>query len=68
MSETKLKMAAQAGGRVMVVDDEEKNRRLLADVLSAEGYTVQTASDGIEALQRVTEFKPETILLKSAAV
>ena len=54
---------AQTGGRIMVVDDEEKNRRLLADLLSADGYTVQTAADGMEALQLATGFKPETILL-----
>lgn len=63
MSKTKLKMAAQTGGRILVVDDEEKNRRLLADLLSAEGYTVQTVNDGLEALQLVSEFRPEAILL-----
>jgi two-component system sensor histidine kinase/response regulator len=63
MSETKLKMAAQTGGRILVVDDEEKCRRFLVDLLSAEGYTVQAAVDGMEALQRVAEFKPEVILL-----
>ena len=58
-----LQAAAQTGGRIMVVDDEEKNRRLLADLLSTDGYTVQTAADGMEALQLVPGFKPETILL-----
>ena len=58
-----MQAAAQTGGRIMVVDDEEKNRRLLADLLSVDGYTVQAAADGMEALQLVNGFKPETILL-----
>lgn len=63
MSETELKRTAQAGGRILVVDDEEKNRRLLADLLSAEGYTVQTAVNGVEGLRVANEFRPETILM-----
>lgn len=59
----RLQIVARTGGRIMVVDDEEKSRQLLADLLSAEGYTVQTAADGMEALPLVTGFKPETILL-----
>ncbi len=47
----------------MVVDDEERNRRLLDDLLTAKGYTVRTANDGLKALQLAAEFKPETILL-----
>ena len=58
-----LPMAAKIGGRIMVVDDDEKSRRLLADLLSADGYTVQAVADGIEALQLAAAFKPETILL-----
>lgn len=51
------------GGRILVVDDEEKNRRYLTDMLSAEGYTVRTVNDGLEALQLAPEFQPEAILL-----
>lgn len=53
----------QPGGRVLVVDDEEKNRRLLCDLLSSQGFTCRTANNGTEALQLATEFRPETILL-----
>ncbi len=63
MSETKLKLSAPTGGRILVVDDEEKSRRIRVDVMSAEGYIVQTAADGMDALRQVTEFKPEVILL-----
>lgn len=58
-----MAQVTKAGGRILVVDDEEKNRRLLTDVLSVDGYTVETASDGLQALQRVPMFRPEAILL-----
>ncbi len=51
------------GGRIMVADNEAKHRCLMTDRLSADGYTVQMASDGLEALQLVTAFKPDAILL-----
>ena len=63
MSTSEQMPAAQPGGRILVVDDEEKNRRLLGDLLTAQGYTVSTANDGLEALQLVAAFQPETILL-----
>jgi len=39
------------GHRVLVVDDEEMLRALVADVLSEEGYAVDQASNGDEALE-----------------
>ena len=38
--------------RVLVVDDEETVRGLLADYLRADGHTVETAADGREGLER----------------
>jgi putative two-component system response regulator len=49
--------------QVLVVDDDEKNRELLADVLTEEGYTVTLASDGAECLQRCREGDVGTVLL-----
>ena len=49
--------------RILVVDDVEKNVRLLADILSAKGYAVATASSGAEALQKVAVEKPDLVLL-----
>jgi len=34
------------GTRILVVDDSEHSRLVLADVLKAQGHTVHTASDG----------------------
>jgi DNA-binding response OmpR family regulator len=43
--------SAQAGGRVLVVDDSPLNRMLLGRALEAEGHVPRTASDGREALE-----------------
>ncbi|HEX8290821.1 MAG TPA: ATP-binding protein [Pyrinomonadaceae bacterium] len=38
--------------RILVVDDEENVRELLADILGSEGYQVELASSGREALEK----------------
>jgi CheY-like chemotaxis protein len=48
---------------VLVVDDEEDVRRFLSAALTEAGFNVVTANDGIEALQRVQEHKPDLISL-----
>lgn len=50
-------------GRILVVDDEERNRKLLRRILEAKGYEVREAEDGEEALARVAEELPDVILL-----
>jgi CheY-like chemotaxis protein len=49
--------------RVLVVDDEEDIRVSLADVLSAEGYDVDTAPNGFEAWQRLQAQRPDVVLV-----
>ena len=39
---------------ILIVDDESKIRRLLAQNLELEGFDVQTASDGAQALEFTT--------------
>ena len=48
---------------ILVVDDTALNRQFLLDELTDEGYTVVTAADGVEALERVAENPPDLILL-----
>lgn len=50
-------------GRILVVDDEERNRRLLRHLLENKGYLVREAGDGEEALARVAEEAPDVVLL-----
>jgi adenylate cyclase len=50
-------------GRILVVDDTPQNVKLLADLLSAKGYAVSTASSGREALIKIGAEPPDLILL-----
>ena len=50
-------------GRVLVVDDDEVIRRLIAVNLQLEGFDVETAVDGQDCLERVAEIDPDVITL-----
>ena len=50
-------------GHILVVDDREANRELLARRLERQGYTVSTASGGHEALTRMAEVRFDLVLL-----
>jgi two-component system response regulator (stage 0 sporulation protein F) len=49
--------------RVLVADDDEMVRAALADVLESEGYQVDQARNGREAVARVVEDGPDLVLL-----
>lgn len=49
--------------RILIVDDEPHLVRSLSFILQKEGYEVLTAIDGVEALQKVKEYKPALIFL-----
>lgn len=49
--------------KVLVADDDGYLLALIARVLEAEGYVVQTAHDGEEALNQARENPPDLILL-----
>jgi DNA-binding response OmpR family regulator len=49
--------------RVLIVDDERKNRDLLEVLLSQQGYEIATANNGEDALALVGESLPDIILL-----
>jgi CheY-like chemotaxis protein len=48
---------------VMVVEDNEKNRKLMRVVLKAKGYNVIEAATGEEALNILRNQKPDIILM-----
>jgi DNA-binding response OmpR family regulator len=50
-------------GRVLVVDDDEVIRRLIAVNLQLEGFEVETAVDGQDCLDKVTDIDPDVITL-----
>src|SRR5262245_14672052 len=49
--------------RILVVDDLPENREILTGLLEPEGYTVLTARDGLEALERALADPPDLILM-----
>jgi DNA-binding response OmpR family regulator len=49
--------------RILIVDDERQNRQLLEVMLATEGFVLQTAASGEEALALVAQEAPDLILL-----
>jgi two-component system OmpR family response regulator len=54
---------AREGPRVLVVDDEANITELVAMALRYEGFTVQTASTGRDAISAVAAFSPALVIL-----
>jgi two-component system, NtrC family, sensor kinase len=48
---------------ILVIDDDATARELISDHLKAEGYSVVTASGGMEGLKRAKELRPAVITL-----
>jgi two-component system, chemotaxis family, chemotaxis protein CheY len=48
---------------ILIVEDEQDLSNLLLDVLETEGHTARTAGNGLEALSRIEERRPQLILL-----
>jgi CheY-like chemotaxis protein len=55
-----------SGAVILVVDDNETNRELLSIVLSASGYVVLEACNGIEAVTLATRSCPDLIIMDLA--
>lgn len=53
----------QAGGRVLVVEDDADIADVLRRSLRNEGYEVRTSADGIEALDLAVGFVPDLVVL-----
>ena len=49
--------------KILVCDDEAPLRHALRDKLSREGYAVEEAADGEEALDKLRSSKPDLMLL-----
>ncbi len=49
--------------KILIVDDEENIRFLYKEELEDEGYTVELAKNGEEALEKVDLFHPDLITL-----
>jgi DNA-binding response OmpR family regulator len=56
----KAKLSARA--RILLVEDNPRVREPLADLLTAWGYEVESAGDGMEALQKAAQFEPAVVV------
>ena len=48
--------------RILVVDDESQLTRVLRTGLTAHGYEVRTAADGVEGLKQANDWRPDLII------
>lgn len=49
--------------KILVVEDNEKNRRLLNLILASKGHAVSEAGDGREAIEQAAKNKPDLIIM-----
>lgn len=49
--------------KILIVDDDEKNLKLMSAMLTGYGYSLEMATNGMEALRKTKEYLPDLILL-----
>jgi len=54
---------ALAGADILVVDDDPEMRPAMSIILESRGYSVRTAQDGEEALEKINEKEPDLLIL-----
>lgn len=58
-----IEASARSSAIILVVDDDPEIRDVVRWLLEDEGWTVETASDGRDALERATRARPALIVL-----
>lgn len=53
---------ARSAERVLIVEDDPSTRSGLTELVRSWGFTAESAADGIEALERVTTFRPSIVV------
>lgn len=54
---------ALSGRKILVVDDDRLNLRIIGGILRGEGYVLAEGNSGERALELYAEFKPDLVLL-----
>ena len=49
--------------KVLIIDDSKTIRRTAENLLQKEGFIVESANDGFEALPKIVQFRPDLILV-----
>src|SRR5437764_10031611 len=52
-----------AGELILIIEDNEKNRKLARDVLQAKGYATLEATTGEEGVRLAREKRPDLVLM-----
>jgi DNA-binding NtrC family response regulator len=54
--------APAVSGRILIVDEDQRQRAVLAAMLSESDFEMQVAADGLEALERLSAFEADVIV------
>ncbi len=57
-----MPQVSAVSGRILIVDDDERQRVALASMLSSSDFDTQVASDGLDALERLAAFDADAIV------
>jgi len=49
--------------RILVVEDNDLNRKLFCDVLKSQGFAVEPVADGHQVIERARDFVPNLIIM-----
>ena len=49
--------------KILLIDDDEVTLKLLKPFLISKGYSVETAMDGLQGLEKVRSWKPDLVVL-----
>jgi two-component system cell cycle response regulator DivK len=49
--------------RILVVEDNDLNRKLFCDVLKSQGFAVEGVADGHQVMERAHDFVPSLIIM-----
>jgi CheY-like chemotaxis protein len=60
---TEANSSRRLQGRILLVDDEDRILETIGSALQVLGLEVQTAKDGLEALERFREGRPDLVLM-----
>ena len=58
-----MRQLPAVSGRILIVDDDQRQCTALAGMLSESDFETQVAADGQEALERLTAFDPDVIVV-----
>jgi CheY-like chemotaxis protein len=61
-----MPLAPVAATRLLIVDPDRLSVRLLRATLAGEGYDIDAAATGTEALQKISSWGPKVVLLELA--